>query len=406
MNRPRQFPALSRLTGKPARRTCRAPLRAALLLAALGHASGGAAVTLPPPAVAAEAHLLVDAGSGYVLSEHNADQPMAPASLTKLMTSYVLAHELAEGRVSNADQVLISREAWAQNPEFAGSSLMWIEVGKRVSLADLHLGVVVSSGNDASVAIAEHVAGSEAAFAEYMNRHARELGMAGSHFVNSHGLSAENHYTTARDLVTISKALISRFPEEYALYKLPEFTFNNIRQYNRNSLLAEDPSVDGLKTGYTADAGYCLVTSARRGNMRLVSVVLGAASERSRKVETRKLLNFGFRFYENHALYSSGEQLVRARVWKGRQREIDLAVAEPVHITIPRGRHNDVQAVMEVSEPIEAPLSAGQPLGKVIVRLEGELLAEQDLVATSAVAPADFPGLLRDTVTLLFRRFQ
>ena len=223
-----------------------------------------AAVLPPVPKVAGSAWLLIDAETDFVITEHNADEPLPPASLTKLMTSYVLSSELAAGRVSNDDVVQVSENAWAQNPLFAGSSLMWIEPGKPVTLLELHRGVVISSGNDATVAIAEHVAGSEGAFAEMMNAHAAALGLTNTHYTNSHGLPDPDHYTTARDLATLAIALIREFPEEYALYKERDYTYNDIRQYNRNTLLAKDPSVDGLKTGHTEEAGYCLVSAARR----------------------------------------------------------------------------------------------------------------------------------------------
>ncbi len=361
-----------------------------------------ASILPPPPQVAGSAYLLIDADSGHIIAEQNADQALAPASLTKLMTSYVLSHEMAEGRVSIDDQVLISSLAWAQNPIFAGSSLMWVEAGKQVRLEDLHRGLVVSSGNDAAVAIAEHLAGSETAFADMMNGHARELGMTGSHFVNSHGLPDSDHYTTARDLALLSNALINRFPEEYALYKEREFTYNNIRQYNRNTLLAEDPSVDGLKTGYTEDAGYCLVASAERDGMRLISVVLGTSSERARKSETRKLLNYGFRFYETHDLYRAGQELSKARVWKGMQEQLGLGVDQQIYLTIPRGRHDDLKAVMEIQEFIVAPVEAGQSFGELSVSLNGELVMVTPLVAMTVVEQAGFFARLWDTLVMFF----
>jgi D-alanyl-D-alanine carboxypeptidase len=222
------------------------------------------------------------------------------------MTSYVLTAEIASGRVTPQDMVVVSENAWSQNPVFNGSSLMWIEPGKDVSIEDLHRGIVISSGNDSTVAVAEHLAGNESAFADMMNGYAEALGMTDSYFVNSHGLPAQDHLTTARDLATLAQALISRFPEDYELYKEPEFTYNNIRQYNRNTLMGEDASVDGLKTGYTKEAGYCLVASAERRGMRLISVVLGTSSTNARKNETRSLLNYGFRFFETATLQEGG----------------------------------------------------------------------------------------------------
>ncbi len=365
-------------------------------------ASAQAAVLPPPPDVAGSAWILVDADTGYVITERNADERLAPASLTKLMTSYVLAAELAAGRVSNDDMVQVSENAWAQNPLFAGSSLMWIEPGRPVSLLQLHRGVVISSGNDASVAIAEHVAGSESAFADMMNAHAVDLGMTGTHYVNSHGLPDPEHYTTARDLVLLAEALIERFPEEYALYKEREYTYNNIRQYNRNALLAEDPSVDGLKTGHTEEAGYCLVASAQRNGMRLISVVLGADSERSRKAESRKLLNYGFRTFETLALYSAGEELATTRIWKGQQDSLSLGVDRTIRMTIPRGSRDELDAAMEIDKLIEAPVARGDSFGALVVKLEGETLLNEPLVALHAVEPADFFARLWDSIKLFF----
>ena len=373
-----------------------------LLISFLLLASAQAAVLPPPPNVAAEAWLLIDADTGHVITERNADDRLAPASLTKLMTSYVLASELASGRVSADDMVQVSENAWAQNPVFAGSSLMWIEPGKPVRLEDLHRGVVISSGNDASVAIAEHVAGSEDAFADMMNAHALELGLLGTHYVNSHGLPHPEHYTTARDLALLANALIVRFPEDYALYKEREFTYNNIRQYNRNALLAEDPSVDGVKTGHTEEAGYCLVASAQRNDMRLISVVLGADSERSRKAESRKLLNYGFRTFETLSLYTPGQELSTARVWKGEREQMTLGVDRAVRMTIPRGSRDDLDAVMEIDQFIEAPIAKGESFGQLVVKLDGEVLLEQPLVALEAVEAGGFFSRLWDSIVLFF----
>jgi D-alanyl-D-alanine carboxypeptidase (penicillin-binding protein 5/6) len=373
-----------------------------LLLAGLCHA---ASIVPAPPQVAASAYLLVDATSGAVLVEHNADQRLAPASLTKLMTSYVLAHELNQGTVSNDDQVLISDNAWAQNPVFEGSSLMWIETGTRVSLLDLHRGVVVSSGNDASVAIAEHLAGSEDAFADVMNGHAAELGMTGTHYVNSHGLPHPEHYTTARDLALLSEAFITRFPAEYELYRERSYTYNNIRQFNRNTLMADDPSVDGLKTGHTEEAGYCLVASAQRDGMRLISVVMGTRSKTARKNESRKLLNYGFRFFETRELYEAGQELTSARLWKGVQDQVRLGVAEPVVLTLPRGRDDDLETDLEVPDALTAPVVDGHALGMMRVRLDGEELLSVPLVALEAVSEAGFLARMWDSIVLWFTGF-
>ncbi|MEE2653061.1 MAG: D-alanyl-D-alanine carboxypeptidase family protein, partial [Pseudomonadota bacterium] len=317
------------------------------------HAAAQQSLVPAPPAISASGYLLMDADSGEVLIEHNADERLPPASLTKLMTSYVLSYELEQGQVSNSDLVTISKNAWAQNPIFTGSSLMWIEVGKQVTLGDLHKGVVISSGNDASVAVAEYLAGSEDAFAGIMNQHAQMLGLENTHFVNSHGLPHPEHYTSARDLAILARAIID-FPNEYALYSEKEFVYNNIRQNNRNGLLWTDPSVDGLKTGHTNEAGYCLVTSAKREGMRLISVVMGASSERVRERETQKLLSYGFRYFETHHLYSAGTELTKAKVWKGSSADVALGVQDDVYLTIPRGKADDLDAQLIVNEVLTA----------------------------------------------------
>ena len=313
------------------------------------------------PAVAAKAYLLIDADSGRVLVEHNADERLPPASLTKLMTSYVLSYEIEQGHVHPDDMVTISENAWSQNPRFKGSSLMFIEVGKQVRLHDLHLGVVVSSGNESAVAVAEYLAGSEDAFAQVMNQHAARLGMTSTHYVNAHGLDDPDHYTTARDLATLSRAILA-FPNEYDLYKLKDFTYNNIKQINRNGLLYRDPSVDGLKTGHTDHAGFCLVTSAKRDGMRLISVVLGADSVGARERETEKLLAYGFRFFETLPLYTVGQEVTKSRVWGGAANEVALGVQAPTLVTIPRGKRDALQASMNIDSVIKAPLTEGQPV--------------------------------------------
>jgi D-alanyl-D-alanine carboxypeptidase (penicillin-binding protein 5/6) len=354
-----------------------------------------------PPSVAATAYLLMDANSGEILIEQNADQRLPPASLTKLMTSYVVSYELERGQISNADMVTISKNAWAQNPIFNGSSLMWIEVGKQVSLGELHKGVVISSGNDASVAVAEHIAGSEDAFAGVMNQHASMLGMNNSHFMNSHGLPDPEHYTSALDLAILAKAIIS-FPNEYALYSEHEFIFNNIRQSNRNGLLWSDPSVDGLKTGHTAEAGYCLVTSAKRDGMRLISVVMGANGEKARERETQKLLAYGFRYFETHQLYAAGSELTRSKVWKGDNDNVILGVRNDVYMTIPRGKSDALNAELIVDEVITAPIAADEEYGELVVSLEGVEKVRVPLIALQAVEEGGIFKRLWDSIVLFF----
>lgn len=344
-----------------------------------------AAVIPAPPQLAAKAYVLMDAKTGEVLVEHNADLPLPPASLTKMMTSYVLAGELAAGRVKPDDQVIVSENAWSQNPLFKGSSLMWIEPGKPVTVDELHRGIVIASGNDATVAVAEHIGGSESVFADMMNRQARELGMHDTWYVNSHGLPDAQHLTTARDLATLSRAIILDYPEDYALYKERDFTYNGIRQYNRNSLLAQDSSVDGLKTGYTEEAGYCLVTSAKRRDMRLISVIMGTDSKRARAAESRSLLNYGFRFYESVDLEEANKPLATVKVWKGAQDEVQVALAEPLQMVVPRGQKNKLKQEPVLLADVQAPVAAGQELGTLNITLDGEVLAQEPLVAVADV---------------------
>lgn len=381
------------------------PLISVIGLICFGCFSLGAAAApsiIPsPPQIAASGYILVDAQSGKVLVEKNADEKLPPASLTKLMTSYVLSYELGQGNVANSDMVTISKHAWAQNPVFAGSSLMWIEVGKQVGLEDLHKGVVISSGNDASVAVAEHLAGSESAFADVMNQHAQILGMSGSHFVNSHGLPEPDHYMTARDLATLSRAIL-KYPEEYALYSQPDFTYNNIRQSNRNRLLWKDDSVDGLKTGHTEAAGYCLVASAVKNSMRLVSVVMGSSSQAAREQETQKLLAYGFRYFETHQLYSSGDELSESKAWAGAADTFKLGVERDIYLTIPRGRESDLSAVMSIDDVVKAPISKGKEYGELVITLDGEELLREPLVALQSMEEGGFFHRLWHGILLFF----
>ncbi|MEO0436274.1 MAG: D-alanyl-D-alanine carboxypeptidase family protein [Pseudomonadota bacterium] len=353
-----------------------------------------------PPAVAAKAYLLIDAKSGFVLAESNADQQLPPASLTKMMTGYVLASEVAAGRISREDQVSVSRNAWSQNPIFNGSSLMWIEPRKPVSVAELERGIVISSGNDATVAIAEHIAGSEGAFADLMNQHGSELGLHGSYFMNSHGLPHPQHLTTARDLASLANAIINRHPQHYKIYGEREFTYNDIRQYNRNTLLGEDPSVDGLKTGYTREAGYGLVASAERNGMRLISVVMGTDSTNARKRETRSLLNYGFRFFETDVVVPKYAELEKPRIWKGAQDYLSVGLADDVILTLPRGKRRELIQELVLLDPIEAPLAVGDSVGELTLVLDGEVQQQLPVVALESVDSGGFFARLWDIVLM------
>ena len=370
------------------------------LLALFTFTAQAATIVPSPPQLGAKAYLLVDADSGAVLAEHNADMPLPPASLTKMMTSYVLATEINEGRVANSDMVAVSENAWSQNPIFAGSSLMWIEPGKDVSIEDLQRGIIISSGNDATVAVAEHLAGSEAVFTEMMNTHAEKLGMVDTYYVNSHGLPHPDHVTTARDLATLAKAMIKDHPEQYAIYKEREFTYNDIKQYNRNSLLAEDPTVDGLKTGHTQEAGYCLVASAERRDMRLITVVMGTRSTGARKNDTRSLLNYGFRFFETGTLFEAGQELDKPRIWKGQQDYVPVGILEETVLTLPRGKKKHLATSVEMQKDIEAPIAVGDELGTVIMSLDGETVYRGPVVALAAVEPGGFFARLWDMVLM------
>ncbi|WP_371188982.1 serine hydrolase [Thalassotalea maritima] len=352
-----------------------------------------------PPQINAEGYILLDHATGYVIAEGNADIQLEPASLTKMMTSYIVGKEIQAGNIANDDKVLISENAWAKN--FPDSSKMFIEVGTEVSVNLLNQGIIVASGNDACVAIAEHIAGSEGAFADMMNAYAQQLEMFGSNFENSHGLSGDEHYTTPRDMATLASALIRDVPEEYALYKQKSFTYNNIKQYNRNSLLWDKSlNVDGLKTGHHSKAGYNLVTSATKGDMRLVAVVMGTDSAQARKIESKKLLNYGFRFFETVTPYSAGDSFARNRVWMGDIKEVDLGVMSDVSITIPRGQKKNLEANVKLDKQLTAPLAKGEVVGTVSLSLDGEQIAEYPLVTLQEVNEGSIFSRLIDYIKL------
>ena len=350
------------------------------------------------PAINAKAYLLMDFHSGNVLTESNMNERIEPASLTKMMTSYVVMHELKSGGIKEDDQVLISEKAWRMS-----GSRMFVEVNKRVSLKDLLLGMIVQSGNDATVALAEHTAGSEDSFATLMNKYADQLGMKNTHFVNSTGWPHAEHYTTAADLAILTRALINDFPEHYDLYKIKKFTYNNIPQFNRNRLLWLDDRVDGVKTGHTESAGFCLVSSALQDDMRLISVVLGTSSENARESESRKLLNYGFRFFETFKLHAALDPLTDMRVWKGDKEKISLGLAKNLYITTPRGKRNKIKAQMTVDATIVAPIVKGHEYGHVAVKLGEDVIAQRPLIALEDVAEGGFWRRTIDNIKLLFQ---
>ncbi|MDD1629017.1 MAG: D-alanyl-D-alanine carboxypeptidase [Methylococcaceae bacterium] len=371
-----------------------------LLVTFLQANAENAEITTPPaPNVAATAYILQDFHTGKVLAENNADARLAPASLTKIMTVYVVFRELSNGHLHLEDMANISEKAWKTS-----GSRMFVELGNQVKIEDLLKGVIIQSGNDASVALAEHVAGNEATFADMMNQHAARLGMTNSHFKNSDGLPMDDHYTSARDLAILTTALIKEFPDYYRWFSQKEFTFNKITQHNRNQLLSRDESVDGVKTGFTDDAGYCLVASALREDMRLISVVLGAKSANARANENQSLLNYGFRFFESHRLYEGKKPLNEARIWKGAEKTIPLGLAEDLYATIPRRQYNDLKGVITVDKKITAPVKEGAKQGSVKVTLKDQVINEKDLVALKTVEQGNIIQRLSDSVLMMMEK--
>jgi D-alanyl-D-alanine carboxypeptidase (penicillin-binding protein 5/6) len=354
-------------------------------------------VTPAPPPLSARGYLLIDQQSGRVLASKAANERLEPASITKLMTAYAVFRALEAGQIELSDQVLVSEKAW-RTP----GSRMFIEVGTRVSVELLLQGMIVQSGNDASVALAEYVASSEGVFADLMNQLAARLGMTETHYVNSTGLPAEDHYTSAADIAKLAQAIITEYPEYYRWYSQKEFSYNDIKQPNRNSLLWRDPSVDGLKTGYTEAAGYCLASSAVRDGMRLIAVVLGNRSEESRARESQTLLNYGFRFFETRLLYPAGGAVTEARVWKGSRELTELGVKDDFYVTVPKGSYDQLEAAVDVPARLMAPLDPSQQLGQIRVVLDEQALASADLYSLTDVEDGNFWQRSRDTVLLWF----
>jgi D-alanyl-D-alanine carboxypeptidase (penicillin-binding protein 5/6) len=356
----------------------------------------GATAIPAPPGIKANAYLLQDFDSGKILVSKNIDQRIPPASLTKMMTVHVVSAELLAGRISQDDEVLISEKAWKMP-----GSRMFIEVNKKVLLGDLLQGVIIQSGNDASVALAEYVSGSEEVFAELMNQYAIDLGMTNSHFINSTGLPDEQHYTTAKDMAILAAALIRDAPEIYALHSVKEFTFNNITQQNRNNLLWRDPSVDGIKTGHTEAAGFCLVASAKRDDMRLISVVMGTDSDAARAKASQSLLGYGFRFFETQKLYAANENITSVKVWKGDVGELGLGINTDLYITFPRGKKNQLTTEFDLSDPYIAPLYKGQEQGNLKISLAEDQVAEAKLIALQSVNEGGIIVRMKDSIQLL-----
>lgn len=389
---------------------------AALLLAATAQAAVPAATPLslpatttavnapvpPPPTVTAKQYVLVDYQTGRVLAEQGGDERVPPASITKVMTSYVVAAERRAGKIKDSDPVTISENAWRSGGAVTDGSTSFLELNSQVPLKDLLMGMIIQSGNDASIAIAEHVAGSESTFAALMNQYAQQLGLSNSHFVNAHGLYDPEHYMSANDIAKLSRALIREFPEEYAHYSLKEYTWNEHTQRNRNVLLWRDPSVDGIKTGHLSQAGYCLAASAKRGDTRLIAVVMNTAGEKVRADEAHALLNYGFRFFETHKVYEAMAPISEVTLWHGEAEKAKVGLAQAALVTVPRGAYARIAATMNVQRPLSAPLKKGQNVGTLKLALDGQTVYEAPLVALEDQAEGGFFKRMSDSVWLWF----
>jgi len=349
------------------------------------------------PQLAASSYILMDAATGQVIVDENSDERLPPASLTKLMTSYIAEREIIEGRMNPDDETLVSVNAWQ-----TGGSRMFIQEGRYVSMEDLLRGIIIQSGNDASVAMAEHIAGSETNFAQMMNSYAQRLGMTQTHYENATGLPSEEHYSSARDIAILSRAIIYNNAEFYPLYAERNFTFNGITQSNRNSLLGRNPSVDGLKTGHTDEAGYCLAASAAQEGMRLISVVMGTSSDEARSQETQKLLAYGFRYFQTAQLHEADTSLYEARVWAGKADQVNLGLDSDMRLTIARGAESGLTTVLNINPVIKAPIQTGQVLGELVVRQNDEEVARRPLLALEPVESAGFFARIWDYILLFF----
>lgn len=356
---------------------------------------------VPPPPImlSAKSYVLMDAQTGQVLIEHNADQQLPPASLTKLMTAYLVTLDMKRGRTQPSDLVTISEKSWK-----TGGSKMFVEVGKQVSIDNLLHGIIIQSGNDASVAVAEHLAGTEDNFADIMNATANQLGMINTHFKNATGLPLPDHYSSAKDMAILARAIIYEDPAHYGIYSQKDFLWNNIKQENRNLLLKRDSTVDGLKTGHTEEAGYCMVASAKRNNLRLIAVLFGTESERSRAEETQKLLNYGFRYYENRTFYKAGTSLAKVRVWKGMESEVNAGLTADLSLTLMKTSFDGLQAQLTTVNELTAPVLAGQVIGKLDVKnADGKSVYTTDLVAMQSVEQGGFFRRIWDSIVLFFK---
>src|SRR5690349_3824481 len=358
----------------------------------------------PPPDVDGKAWVLMDYATGQILASKNPDERVEPASITKIMTDYVVSAELANGKIKMNDPVTISEHAWRGGGAGTDGSTSFLKLNSQVPLKDLLYGMIIQSGNDAAIALAEHTAGSEEAFANLMNAYAKQLGMTGSHFVNASGYPVENHYTTAHDIAILSRALIHDFPDDYAISAIKQFEWNGIKQGNRNTLLWRDPSVDGIKTGHTAAAGYCLAASAKQGDSRMIAIVMGASSEKARAEIGRALLNYGFRFYETHKLYDTSKPLATPRLWKGEADTLPIGVASDVLVTVKTGQYDKLKAVMDIPSTLIAPFKKGQQIGSLRISLDGQALQTVPLVALADAPQGGFFSRLWDSILLWFHK--
>ena len=372
--------------------------RLVLLFCVLIAPAAWSAVIPPPPQIAAKSYVLMDAASGDVLAEHDGDTRLPPASLTKMMTAYVATLEMQRGRIKGNDMVTISEKAWR-----TGGSKMFVEVGKQVSVNDLFHGIIIQSGNDASIALAEHIAGSEEAFTALMNAEAQRLGMRNTHFMDATGLPNPGHYSSAHDMATLARAIIYADPAHYAIYSQKYFLWNGIQQPNRNLLLWREEGVDGLKTGHTEEAGYCLVASAQRNGERLIAAVFGTDSEAARATETAKLLGYGFRFFESKVFHKPGEVLANAPVWKGAARSVKAGLNEPLAISVARGELGTLGTQLVLEPTLIAPVKQGDVIGKIQIRQGDKVLKQVDVVALESVEKGGFFRRVWDSIRLFFK---
>ncbi len=368
-----------------------------LTLALVGKTTAQSVLIPSPPQIAGSSYVLMDPKSGRIIMEENSHERLPPASLTKMMTAYIVERELDEGRISMSDMVPISVRAWKTE-----GSRTFVREGTSVPVETLLKGVIIQSGNDASVALAEFVAGSEDAFVDIMNQQAQLLGMKGTNFENATGLPSPEHFSTAYDLAILARAIINDYPENYPIYAEKHFTYNKIRQPNRNSLLWRDDTVDGLKTGHTEEAGYCLVASAKRNDSRFIAVVMGTSSSESRSQEVQKMLNYGFRYYESERLFRTGQEVMKADVWSGQADQVSVGLNDDVFVTIPRGSRNDLESTVDLDSVIKAPIKVGDELGRVKVSLNGEVLVDQPVQALTEVPEGGFFKRIWDAIKLFF----